>query len=496
MNAVEYFFKNNKNKDIMVIDGENSITYSEGYQKIEKISQYLNENIGENKKIVLMCENSIYFIIAYLSIIKSGNICIPINPKMSVDNLEYILSLVYPKMIFTTQRNLSKLKKYNIKLLSEKDLFEIEENIKIRSPIENKGVFDDKKLAEIIFTSGSSAFPKGVMLTHKNIMENTNSIIEYLKLTSKDTIEVVLPFFYCYGLSLLHTHTKVGGKIVINNRFLMVDSIIEDIKKYNCTGFAGVPSHYQILLRSSNKFKNSNLSSLRYATVAGGKLHNPLIKEFTKTFPKIDFYVMYGQTEATARLSYLEPKYLDTKIGSLGKGIPNVKLKVINSKKKEVIPGETGEIVAKGENIMKGYYEDKKSSEKVLKNGWLHTGDLATIDKDGFIYIVGRTKSIIKVGGERVSPTEIEGVIMKIPEVLDCSVIGVEDNLLGEAIKVFVLTKNNSSLKREDIKDYCINNLNPLKVPKYIQLVDKIPMNETGKKVKDEIKKLHNQGKS
>ena len=205
---------------------------------------------------------------------------------------------------------------------------------------------------------------------------------------------------------------------------------------------------------------------------------------------------MYGQTEATARLSYLEPKYLDTKIGSLGKGIPNVKLKVINSKKKEVIPGETGEIVAKGENIMKGYYEDKKSSEKVLKNGWLHTGDLATIDKDGFIYIVGRTKSIIKVGGERVSPTEIEGVIMKIPEVLDCSVIGVEDNLLGEAIKVFVLTKNNSSLKREDIKDYCINNLNPLKVPKYIQLVDKIPMNETGKKVKDEIKKLHNQGKS
>src|SRR5690606_39012272 len=175
-------------------------------------------------------------------------------------------------------------------------------------------------LAEIVYTSGSTGLPKGVMISHQNIIANTQSIIEYLSLTSKDIMQVVLPFFYCYGLSLLHTHLRVGGSIVLNNSFIFIGSVINDLKRYRCTGFAGVPSHYQILLKKSQSFKTTDFPDLRYVTQAGGKLHDVFIDEFIDTFPKIAFFVMYGQTEATARLSYLPPHMVSVKKGSIGKG--------------------------------------------------------------------------------------------------------------------------------------------------------------------------------
>jgi acyl-CoA synthetase (AMP-forming)/AMP-acid ligase II len=241
------------------------------------------------------------------------------------------------------------------------------------------------------------------MITHKNIIANTESILQYLNLSINDTIEVVLPFYYCYGLSLLHTHLRVGGSLVLNNSFIFIGSVLNDLRKYNCTGFSGVPSHFQLLLRKSKDFKNMYFPSLRYVTQAGGKLHNVFIDEFTEAFPDIRFFVMYGQTEATARLSYLEPEMLKPKLGSIGKGIPGVNLKIINNDQEEVNVGEDGEIIAKGDNIMKGYYNDPKLTAKTIKNGWLFTGDIAKRDQDGYIFITGRKKEIIKVSGVRIS---------------------------------------------------------------------------------------------
>ncbi len=194
----------------------------------------------------------------------------------------------------------------------------------------NEDVFDGDRLAEIIFTSGSTGEPKGVMITHKNIIANTDSIIEYLNLTADDVIEIVLPFYYCYGLCLLHTHLKVGGSMVFNNNFMFLGAVINDLKKYKCTGFAGVPSHFQVLLRKSKSFKSDNFPDLRYVTQAGGKLHKVFIQEFMDNQPDITFYVMYGQTEATARLSYLPPEHLEEKLGSLGKAIPGVTLELMD----------------------------------------------------------------------------------------------------------------------------------------------------------------------
>ncbi len=168
-----------------------------------------------------------------------------------------------------------------------------------------------------------------------------------LDLDQNDIMLVVLPFYYCYGLSLLHTHLKVGGSIVLNNSFIFLGSVINDLKDYKCTGFAGVPSHFQILLKKSQSFKTTEFPDLKYVTQAGGKLHAVFIKEFIKSFPEIDFYIMYGQTEATARLSYLPPELVKTKITSIGKAIPGVEFKVVNDKGEEVAIGEEGEIIGK-----------------------------------------------------------------------------------------------------------------------------------------------------
>jgi acyl-CoA synthetase (AMP-forming)/AMP-acid ligase II len=200
-------------------------------------------------------------------------------------------------------------------------------------------------------------------------------------------------------------------------------------------------------------------------------------------FPEKKFYVMYGATEATARLSYLPPDLVYDKMGSIGKGIPGVDLAVLNHAMEAVKPFEIGEIVARGDNIMKGYYNDPEGTAEVLKNGWLYTGDLATVDDDGFIYIIGRSKNIIKSGGYRISPSEIENQILSLEKFTGCVVFGVPDEIMGEAVVAVIQTPDPSdqhALRREVIA-FCNTRLPSYKVPKKIFFIDEFPLNASNK---------------
>jgi long-chain acyl-CoA synthetase len=484
MNVFDYFFEHSRKleKDF-VLGPKESISNLELYTRSIQLAEFICKATNDDEKILLISHNNVFFIIAYLAILKSGRICVPLNPDIEPSNLEYIIGQCKPGYIFIHSSLMAKHDTKKLNIILELDFLTKHKNKNHSHPDDT---FNPERCAEIIFTSGSTGTPKGVMISHKNIIANTNSILEYLKLKKEDIIEVVMPFYYCYGLSLLHTHLRVGGSLVLNNTFIFLGSVLNDLNKYRCTGFAGVPSHFQFLLRKSQSFKKTRFPHLRYVTQAGGKLHDVFIQEFTESHPEINFYIMYGQTEATARLSFLPPEKLKDKLGSIGKGIPGVELKVVNEKGKPISPGELGEIIACGENIMIGYINDQKSTGEAIRNGWLHTGDLATVDEEGYIFIKARQKEIIKVGGKRISPKEIEEVIVLIPEVIDCTISSIEDELLGEAVKAIITVdrSNYEKLTVDYIKHFCAEKLASFKVPKVIEIMDKVTISLTGKKIK------------
>ena len=485
MNVFDYFFSTTQNleKDFVLCSKE-TISFKKLHHDSLKVASYIKEHVGENQNILLISPNSVFFITAYLGILKSGNTCVPLNYAVEQSNLDFIVDTTEASTVFIAKGLKRRLKlEESISLIDEADLIQITESQTVNP---GNSDFDKTRPAEIIFTSGSTGEPKGVVISHKNIIANTDSIIEYLKLSEKDIMAVVMPFFYCYGLSLLHTHLKVGGSIVLNNSFMFLATVIKDIENYRCTGFAGVPSHFQILLKKSQTFKETEFPDLRYVTQAGGKLHTVFIDEFVEAFPEKDFFVMYGQTEATARLSYLPPEFVKTKKGSIGKAIPGVQLKVVNAEGKEAAVNEEGELLAFGDNVMSGYFKDQKDTDEAIVNGWLRTGDIAKVDEDGFIYLMARKKEIIKVRGKRVSPKEIEEVILSVPQIVDCTISSIDDELLGEAIQATVVANGDfdEAEMKSIITQRCGEKLAPYKVPSSIVFEKTMSMSATGKKIK------------
>lgn len=478
MNFIRYLLEGTRDPEKLFILGDHgTLSYAEFERKVEDVTSILIRQYGSMKNILLMADNTPFFIICYLSIINSGNTAVLVETRISRTDLSQIIHTSSLSGAFVQDKYCHCFEDSPFSVMTEAILKERgDKKISLHLP-----PVQDDDIAVIIFTSGSTGTKKGVMLTHKNLIANTGSIISYLGLDETDRMCVALPFFYCYGASLLHTHLRAGGSIVLNQKPFL-GSVIRDIDTYQCTGFAGVPSTYQILINKT-PFLQQEFHSLKYFTQAGGQLPNRYIKIIVDHFPEKKFYVMYGATEATARLSYLPPELIATKMGSIGKGIPGVTLAVLNHDGQPVKPSEIGEIVAKGDNIMKGYYNDPGGTDAVLKNGWLYTGDLATVDDDGFIYIVGRSKNIIKSGGYRVSPIEIENEILSLEKFKGCVVFGVPDEIMGEAVVAVIQatrTFDEHDLRRE-VLEHCTRRLPSYKVPKKIFFIDEFPLNSSNK---------------
>jgi long-chain acyl-CoA synthetase len=478
MNFGWYLLEKSRCQDKVFVTGDQgTLTYPELVKKLNNLSSVIFHRFGTRKKFLLMADNTPFFIISYLSIIYSGNTAVLVETRISKKDLTGIIESSSLSAAFVQKKYSTNFEGSGVALIDESIIEGNSENLISHSPPD----MQDDDTAVIIFTSGSTGTKKGVMLTHKNLIANTRSIIEYLCLDESDRICVVLPFFYCYGASLLHTHLRVGGSVVLNQKPFLA-SINKDIDAYECTGFAGVPSTFQILINKT-LFLQQAFPSLKYFTQAGGQLPNRYITLLSDTFPGKKVFVMYGATEATARLSYLPPELVKAKMGSIGKGIPGVTLTVLDENGRPVEAGQTGEIAARGDNIMKGYYQDPEGTAAVLKNGWLYTGDLATIDEDGFIFVVGRSKNIIKSGGYRISPNEIENEILSCEKFKGCVVFGIPDEIMGEAVVAVILTPNtvdHSDLKAE-VLTHCNRRLPSYKVPKKIFFIEEFPLNSSNK---------------
>jgi len=335
-------------------------------------------------------------------------------------------------------------------------------------------------VAQIIYTSGTTGGPKGVVLTHRNLAANTRSILSYLPLTREDSVLVVLPFFYSYGNSLLLTHVSVGGRLVIAEDFVFWSRVANLADREGVTGLAGVPSTFTMLLFRSN-FTTRRLAALRYVTCAGGALPAPMVARLRAALPAVSVFLMYGQTEATARLSALLPHEVAERPESAGRAIPGVELTIWSDDGRRLGPREVGEIVARGENVMRGYWNDADASRLVLRPEGLRTGDLAWMDEDGYLFIVGRKSDIIKSGSYRIGPREIEEVLMGLADVADAAVVGRPDEILGEVPVAFVVPRIKGTCSADAMLEELRRLLPRHKVPREILLVDALPRTGTGK---------------
>ena len=471
---------------IAVVQDKDRISYKELNALADGFAaRLLAHGIQKSDRVLISLQNSIEYVIAYFATLKTGAIVVPLDTKLVPREFLNAYHDCMPKAVITDDKKAPSTKKILDGEHPGATVLTVTRNKAPNNPAAEYPLCTEKDPAMIIYTSGTTGKPKGVILSHQNLSANADSIIQYLGLTDLDKIMVVLPFFYSYGNSLLTTHIKIGGTLVINNRFLFPNLVLEEMIAEQVTGFAGVPSSFSILINKS-AIKKYQFPHLRYVTQAGGAMAPQLIEQFLSIMPDIKFFVMYGQTEASARLTYLPPQYLKEKTGSIGKAIPGVELVVRNKEGNPVTPktaeqpGETGEIWAKGKNIMTSYWNSPEETANTLKNGWLQTGDLAQIDEDGFIYIVDRKKNIIKSGANRISPLEIENVVLQLPGVLECAAVGIDDELLGEAIHLFAVV-DGFSIEKKDIFLYCKKNLAPYKLPRQIEFVRELPKTASGK---------------
>lgn len=484
---------------VLVIDGRQTATYGDIETASNQVAHALRtQGIDRGDRVGLVAQNSRLYVETYYGILKSGAIAVSLNAAADWHTHCKLLRLCGARGLVCGPRlgrraqgvgDLPALE-FVIGVQSEwTDKFDASST---RRVLDHQALVNSMKQdppdialaphdrAAIVYTSGSTGDPKGATLTHANLVANTRSIVEYLNLRTDDRLVVVLPFHYVYGKSLLNTHVAAGGSIVIENSFLFPQKALDTLERTGATGFSGVPSTFAILLNRSN-FATREFPNLRYVTQAGGPMAPELQRRLIKALPGKQIFIMYGATEASARLSYLDPADLLRKLGSIGKAIPGVQLHVLRPNGTKADAGEVGELVACGANIMEGYWNDPEATGAVLDEHGFHTGDLGKRDAEGFLYVFGRKREMIKSGGHRISPKEIEDTLIEHPQVHEAAVIGVPDEILGEAILACVTARPKQLLVPDAIVDWCRLKLPPYKVPCKVAVRRELPRSSAGK---------------
>ncbi|MDY6945268.1 MAG: class I adenylate-forming enzyme family protein [Pseudomonadota bacterium] len=333
--------------------------------------------------------------------------------------------------------------------------------------------------AMMIYTSGTTSRPKGVLLSNGNLLANARTIAAYLQVAATDKVMCGLPFHFSYGSSVLNSNLICGAQLLLEDNFAFPQQTLRRMQEEGITGFPGVPSTFALLLGRC-QLGDFDLSRLRYITQAGGSMPRTQIEKLRQQLPHTQVFIMYGQTEATARLSYLAPHELERKLGSVGKPLAGIEIEV--RAEGRVLPaGEVGEICARGPNVMLGYWREPELSSQVLQDGWLHTGDLGHFDDEGFLYIDGRAVEMIKVGAFRVSPQEVEEVLATYPGVQEVAVTGIADPVLGQSIKAVIVLREGVTSDLMGVKAHCRQHLANYKVPKVVEFAAALPRTSSGK---------------
>ena len=479
------------NNEVAIKKGKEEISYMQLYNRVHKISNFLCIISNDSNNIAIIMDNSIEYIIAYFSILYANRVIIPIMPSVTAPELESVVDYCEVDILITNNTCydgvVNKMSTYK---KSKKVILNIDtgalvvindkKDYTLKSCVNMSGNPND--VAIMLHTSGSMSNPKRVMLSHTNLIENVKSNVESLSLTNHETTLIALPmcFGYCNTTQIL-SHLFVGAKIVICDSIFTPKEFMKSVEINRVTNTVLVPTMLQTLLkyRYINKY---NISSLKAICFGGEKMPLDKIKQLFERFPTVSFINTYGQTECSPRVTALLPEYSISKIGSVGKPIPGVKIRIINKDGMDCCSNENGELLVTGKNVMKGYYKQPELTKKTIQNGWIHTGDIGYVDLDGFLYITGRIKRMIISGGINIYPEEVEEVILQNKFIEDVYVFGENDDLLGEVPVAKIVAKCYVDI--EALRDHCVHNLSKYKVPVRFYIVDSIPKTYNGKKTR------------
>lgn len=472
---------------VALVCGERRLRYRELRDAVLRLAAALRgRGVARGDRVVIFLDNSPEAVIGLFAVLQAGAVFSIVNPGTKLDKLAYILNNCSARAVLTEPRLLalaSEAAKSAPSVLFTVALAGEEEETKGEPGIPHPGI--DLDLAMIVYTSGSTGFPKGVMMTHQNVVAAASSITGYLGSRPDDVVLSVLPLAFDYGLYQALMCARVGATLVLEKSFTYPAVLLERMKREAVTGLPLVPTIAAVLLQLKDLAPGA-FPALRYITNTAAALPPAHIRRLQELFPATRIYSMYGLTECK-RCTYLPPEQLAVRPGSVGIAIPGTEAYVVDEDGRRAPPGVVGELVIRGAHVMKGYWGDPQATDRVLRPGpfpWervLYTGDLFRCDEQGYLYFVARKDDIIKSRGEKVSPKEVETVLYELAGIREAAVIGIPDPILGMAIKAVVAADPEAGLTEREVIRHCARRLEDFMVPRVVEFRAALPKSDNGK---------------
>jgi long-chain acyl-CoA synthetase len=480
-----------------LIFGHETISYGELLSRTNQLANALRSlGLDENSKVAILLRNVPEFVISYYATLALGAVVVPLCYMCLAEEVEKIVCDSMVETLITNfefndlVRDLQKSMCSQISRIIVREAPELDGVIQYEKLVEGQSdqfsVVDkhEDDVAAILYAPTSSKVVRGCMLTHKNLDWNAEAVGKFYDITPQDVIMGVLPFFAAYGQScVMNTAVKAGASIVLQESFIPGE-VLKSLQHDQVSAFFGVPTMFVYILNHPLIYQY-DLSSVRLWTCGGAPFSREVMERWNNELGA-KIYEGYGLSEAGPVVSLMPTKGA-YKVGSVGIPMEGVEVKVVDEEGKELARGEVGELIVKGPNVMKGYYNKPEETEKVLKDGWLYTGDMVYVDDDGYIFIVGRKKDLIIRGGFNIYPREIEEVLVSHPLISEAAVVGVPNKYLGEEVKAFIKQKPGSKLTEDMVLEYCEERLPYYKTPKSVVFVKSFKKDPSGQILKSLI---------
>jgi len=490
-----------------LVHEDQRLTYKQVSARVSGLASGLRTaGLHRGERVAIYLDAGIPQVVSIFGVSQAGAVFVPANSVLFADQVAHIMRDCTVSALITSESKLKSLSavlgeipslRFVIVVSREKvdsiplaiyD-FEAMTNTPSQDPWVDWGI--EKDLAAILYTSGSTGKPKGVMLSHSNLMAGASIVSTYLDIRDTDRILAILPFSFDAGLNQLTTAFQQSATLVLIN-FVFAKQIVDVLVGEQITGLAGVPTVWTLLAQQSSTLQKNSPPALRYITNTGGAMPQSVLRVLRTTLPQTRIFLMYGLTEAF-RSTYLPPEELDRRPTSMGNAIPDTEILVVNDQGRLCKPGEVGELVHRGPTVSLGYWNNPEATDRVLKPNPLtapeigqaervcYSGDLVKMDEDGFLYYVGRRDTMIKSSGFRISPTEVEEVVFQSGKVRHAAAIGVPDELLGQAVKIFVVSRDGELFDKDALFAFCSDKMPRYMVPKFIEIMDELPKTSSGK---------------